>query len=274
MRFVSGYVSLVSTKLFHRCWLRDEIKTLIIGIHGFVEHGGRYEHVGKELVSNGFSFCISDLRGHGKSAGEGELGYVDSFDYFISDTEEYVKYLVSRFKPSKVIILGHSMGGLIALYYASLKDELIDAVVTSGAATLLRINVLQYLMLKLMSSLSPRKRIALPLNPKYLTHREEVVNEYLRDPLVVKNPTVRLVYELVRASRNFWRYVGSITKPVLLLHGGEDKVVPPEASKLVYERVGSRVKELRIYDGLYHEILNEYKWRDVLKDIINWINEL
>ncbi len=169
--------------------------------------------------------------------------------------------------------MGIVWGGLIVLYYAALGDVGIDAVVTSGAATLLRTSTVQLLLLKFMNLINPRARIKLPINPKYLSHREDVVNAYIRDPLVIKNPTVRLVYELVKASREFWKYVNRIEAPILLLHSSEDKVVPPEASKKVFELVRSKVKDIRMYDGLYHEILNEVNWRDVLRDVINWLSK-
>lgn len=275
MKYIKGFINLPTTKLFHRCWVGDEVNTLVVGIHGFVEHSGRYLHVGNEFASNNYTFCMHDLRGHGRSVERKEdLGFINSFNDFIEDLNYYINHLKRELNPKNIVVFGHSMGGLIALYCTALRKVRIDAVITSGAATLLRTSTSQVILLKLMNLINPRARIKLPLNPQYLSHREDVVNAYVNDPLVIKNPTVRLVYELVRASKEFWRYVDRIETPILLLHGSEDKIVPPEASRKVFELVKCKIKNIKIYDGLYHEILNEVNWRVVLRDIIKWLSNV
>ncbi|MEM1644738.1 MAG: alpha/beta hydrolase, partial [Ignisphaera sp.] len=107
--------------------------------------------------------------------------------------------------------------------------------------------------------------------PKLLSHNQNVVKSYIEDPLVVKRPTARLLYELIRASQDIWKYIDRIEKPLLLLHGEKDQVVPPKASIDVYNRIKYPEKELKIYKDLYHEILNENSWREIIKDIISWV---
>lgn len=243
---------------------------MVVGVHGFAEHGGRYRHVGEALASAGFSFCIPDLRGHGRTATEHDRGYVSSFSDFLVDLKHYISHLRTTYSPRALALLGHSMGGLIALYYAAMHGD-VDAVITSGAATIVEVNVLQRLLLTLLAKTVPRFRLKLPINPKLLSHDENVVRRYAEDPLVVKRPAVKLVYELVEASRRFWRHVHGIRVPLLLLHGGDDRIVPPRASVEVYRKAGSSVKELKIYPHLYHEILNEPEWRSIVEDIAAWL---
>ncbi len=273
MSYIEGYLQLDRVRVFHRCWLVKESPVMIIGVHGFVEHGGRYSRVGKAFQECGYGFCIHDLRGHGKTASDEDRGYVDSFDDFIEDLRNYIAKVVEMFKPKKVVLLGHSMGGLIVLHYIARISKYVDAAITSGAAALIPVPMHRWLVLKLLNALTPRKRLELPLNPNYLTHDEEIARRYLEDPLVIKKPTVRLVYELVRASKSIWKFVNRIDKPLLLLHGGEDRIVPPKASTEVYKHVRSSIKELKIYPGLYHEILNETSWKEVFNDILRWLKQ-
>jgi len=270
--YTEGFIDLEKTRVFHRCWLSDTVSILIVGVHGFAEHSGRYTHVGEAFLKAGYSFCIHDLRGHGKTAtSDEERGYVDSFDCFLHDLRSYIAYLVNRYRPRKVALLGHSMGGLIVLHYLARVNENVDAAITSGAAAIVSANVFQLGFLKLMNALNPKLRIDLPIRAEYLSHDSNVVRSYTIDPLVVKKPTVRLILEIVRASKEIWQYIDRIDKPIMLLHGGRDVIVPPRASIEAYQRIKSRVKELKIYPDLYHEILNEPQWGTVFCDIMNWL---
>ncbi|MEM2201002.1 MAG: alpha/beta hydrolase [Ignisphaera sp.] len=259
------------TKVFHRCWLLDKVDTIIVGVHGFAEHSGRYTHVGEAFLEHRYAFCTHDLRGHGKTAAEGDAGYVEKFDDFLTDLENYIKIIAEKHKPKKIVLLGHSMGGLIVLHYLARIKSNVDAAVTSGAATIIKVNLLQLLFLKTINMLNPRIRLNLPIKPELLSHNQNVVKSYIEDPLVVKKPTARLLYELIRASQDVWKYIDRIEKPLLLLHGEKDQVVPPKASIDVYNRIKYPEKELKIYKDLYHEILNENSWREIIKDIISWL---
>lgn len=273
MPYTEGFVYLEKTKVFHRCWLSESAPILIVGVHGFAEHSGRYTHIGEAFLEAGYSFCIHDLRGHGKTAvSDEERGYVDSFDDFLYDLKFYIAYLTNQYRPRRVTLLGHSMGGLIVLHYLARISENVDVAITSGAATIVQVSVLQFAFLKLINALSPRLRIDLPIRAEYLSHDSNVVRSYINDLFVVKRPTVRLLYELVRASKEIWKYIDRIDKPVMLLHGGKDMVVPSEASTKAYEKIKSRIKELKIYPELYHEILNEPQWRTIFNDILEWLH--
>jgi len=273
--YAEGFADLGGVKVFHRCWVSEPVDILVVGVHGFAEHGGRYRHVGEALLGAGYSFCIHDLRSHGRTAAsDEERGYVESFDDFLRDLRLYISYVAEQYKPRRVALLGHSMGGLIVLHYMARIGAGVDAAVTSGAAAIVRVNPLMLAYLKIVNALRPRMRVDLPIRAEYLTHDAAVARAYLEDPLVVKRPTVRLIYELVKASREVWRYIDRVDKPIMLLHGGKDLIVPPEASTKAYERIRSRAKELKVYPELYHEILNEPQWKNVLSDILQWLNRV
>ncbi len=177
---------------------------------------------------------------------------------------------LERLKPRRTILLGHSMGGLIALYYVVRYGD-VDALILSAAATEVRVNPLIRMYLELMNILNPRYRIRNPVDPHQLTHDKKIAREYIEDKLVIKNPCIRLLRELVRASKEIWKYVNRIEIPLLIMHGTDDKIIPSSASSKLYELVRSRDKTLKLYEGMRHELLNEVERNKVLGDIISWI---
>ncbi|ADN50887.1 alpha/beta hydrolase [Vulcanisaeta distributa] len=256
---------------YYRCWLADKPLGIVIGVHGFAEHSGRYNDFGNYLSSNGYSLCMEDLRGHGLTAGPRDLGYVDSFDLFLNDLEEFIELMLKRTGFSSAFLFGHSMGGLIVLHYLGRISKGVRAAITSGAAAIVNVSTGSWLMLSLLNTLAPRHRLNLPINPEFLTHDKRIVEEYVNDPLVFKKPTVRILYELVRASRSVWKYIDNISVPIMMMHGGEDKIVPPRATQEVFSRLRVGDKAMKVYDGMYHEILNELNKNVVYEDVLSWL---
>ncbi len=202
-----------------------------------------------------------------------DLGYVDSFDLFLNDLEEFIELMLKRTGFSSAFLFGHSMGGLIVLHYLGrIGKGGVHAAITSGAAAIVNVSTGSWLMLSLLNALAPRHRLNLLINPEFLTHDKRIVEEYVNDPLVFKKPTVRILYELVRASRSVWKYVDNISVPIMMMHGGEDKIVPPRATQEVFGRLRVGDKAVKVYDGMYHEILNELN-RNVVYggDVLSWL---
>ncbi|MFB6490814.1 MAG: alpha/beta hydrolase [Thermoproteus sp. AZ2] len=272
MRYTEGRAKLAGgVEAYYRCWEAEEPKGLVVGVHGFAEHSGRYKGFGTFLAENGFTLCMQDLRGHGLTAAQRDLGYVESFDVFLKDLESFIAFALEKTGRGSAVLFGHSMGGLIALYYLGKIGRGVGAAITSGAAAVVEVSGAQRLMLSLLSAVAPRARLPLPINPSYLTHDERVVREYVEDPLVFKRPTARLLHELVKASRDVWNYLDRITVPILMIHGAEDKVVPPRATLEAYKRIKSSDKSVKVYDGMYHEVLNEVGKDAVYRDMLGWL---
>lgn len=272
MAYFEEFVKLRSgAEVYHRCWTATNSKGLIVGVHGFAEHGGRYEHVGKFFADNSYDFCIMDLRGHGRTAEKTTRGYVRRFEDYLDDLGAYIEYVSSRTGHKEAHLLGHSMGGLIAVYYAGYIGKCIRTLITSGAGVYLAIPALQRLLLAFLSAISPMRRLALPIDPKELSTDPEVGRRYMEDPLVFKDPTAKLICELIVASQRVWRYIGKISIPALIMHGADDKIVPVEASKRLYNVLKIQDKTLKVYPNMKHEILNEVAKQNVLSDILEWL---
>lgn len=259
-------------KLFYRVWKSEEQKDVIIGVHGYAEHSGRYHHVGEFLAKNGYSFYMMDLRGHGKSAGI--PGYVENFWQFIEDLDSFVDFVKESVQVNKVFMLGHSMGGLISILCGLDHGDKLKSLIASGPAlgTSVKISVAQRILLPIISRIKPKYRVSITINPNELTHDSTIAEEYTKDPLVFKKGTIRLLMEMLRAMNFAQQNAHKLNVPILILHGGDDKVVPPEASEIFFNNLEIERKKRVVYSGFYHEILNEIGKEKVLEEILDWLN--
>jgi alpha-beta hydrolase superfamily lysophospholipase len=166
-------------------------------------------------------------------------------------------------------MLGHSMGGFIAASYGVRHPDRLSGQILSGAAVML-LPMVQG-MEEFDYNATPDAPI--PNNLSGLVSRDPaVVQAYEDDPLVLKEFTMKLMGEVfIRGPKDMMAGVASYGYPCLILHGGNDQIVTPDAARYFYERIASVDKQLKIYDGLYHEILNEPEKETVIEDIHRWI---
>lgn len=249
--------------------LMENPKAIVIIVHGLCEHSGRYDYVADKFNAFGYSVYRFDNRGHGRSGGE--RGYVDDFNELIDDAEKIVDLAAQENPKRPLFMLGHSLGGFIAAAYGVKYPGRLSGQVISGGATIVQP------MLAGLEGLDFRDSARNPI-PNSLSDQisrdPKIVEAYKNDPLNLKEFTTWLMSEaLLRGARWLMNNYGTYAYPCLILHGGGDQIVTPDASKTFYEHIGSKDKELKIYDGLYHEILNEPEKDTVLEDIHQWIEK-
>ena len=273
MVYSEGWMQLPSIKVFYRTWKSDNQKGVVCGIHGFAEDSSRYSRLGRFLSENGFSLFMYDLRGHGKTAfNTKDFGYVKSFDFFVHDTRDFISEVVRRTAVKDIILFGHSLGGLITLHYLARVKDYVSFGITSGAATITSSSLFQKYLLLMLNKVAPRTRVKLPIKAEDLTHDKMVYSKYLSDNMLIRNPTVRLLYDVYAGSKEIWKYLPQIDAPMLMMHGELDRVVHKEATEKAFGLISSRDKQLAIYKGLYHEILNEENNQTVYYDLIKWLS--
>jgi alpha-beta hydrolase superfamily lysophospholipase len=245
------------------------LKGLVLVAHGLGEHRGRYEHVAARLTALGLRVAIPDHRGHGKSGGP-RCDIRDARD-FSTDVESLRKLTTERNLPTYV--LGHSMGGLIALDYTLDHQDEVSALMLSGALVLPGDDQPPWLVAiaKVLGKVAPTLG-TLALDPNSVSRDPKVVQAYQADPLVfhgkVKAGTGAA---LLSRLQSFPARLPSLTLPVLIMHGEKDKLTNPEGSKLVDKLAGSTDKTLKIYPELFHEIFNEPEQDQVLSDLTAWL---
>lgn len=261
-----------NARIYHQCWLPEaDSRAILVIVHGLAEHSGRYANVVDHFVPSGYSVYGFDHPGHGRS--EGARVYVQRFEEYTDTLNMYFDMVRKREPGKPVFLIGHSMGGLIgALYLIDHQDELTGAVL-SGPAVKVPENISPAVIFagKILSALLPKFGL-IPLEAEGVSRDPAVVQAYINDPHVYRGKTTaRLAAELLRAMRRVMSEANRITLPILIVQGGEDRLVDPGGARMLHELAGSRDKKLNIYEGLYHEVFNEPEHEQVLKDVESWL---
>jgi alpha-beta hydrolase superfamily lysophospholipase len=243
---------------------------VIVLVHGAGEHSGRYGHVVARLVDAGYAVHASDHRGHGRS--DGPRAFIEDMDDVVADVDSLVDRAVASHPAVPVFMLGHSMGGLIALRYALAHQERLSGLILSAAlAAIESVPKPLELVGRALSVVAPRTPL-IAIDPSLVSRDPEVVAAYISDPLVHHGKLpARTAAQLADAVKRFPATVGAITVPTLILYGSADGLCPPGGSEMLAERIGSADMTVKAYEGLFHEILNEPERDAVLDDIVAWL---
>jgi acylglycerol lipase len=237
----------------------------VVIAHGASEHSGRYVHVAAKLVAEGYAVYAIEHRGHGRSQGPRAL--IDRMDNVVTDLDG----LVAQAGPP-VFLLGHSMGGTVALAYALRHQDRLRGLILSGPlAALEAAPPHMRIAARILSVLTPRLPLV-DIDSTLVSRDPAVVDAYVNDPLVYHGKLpVRTVSELAATIDALPDAVPAITVPTLIMYGTADGLCPPEGSLMLAERIGATDKTLLAYDGLYHEIFNEPEQERVLDDLCAWL---
>jgi alpha-beta hydrolase superfamily lysophospholipase len=260
--------------IFYRKYQAEAEKARMVIAHGLGEHSGRYDNVVRQLLPRGISIWAPDHRGHGQS--DGPRGHVSSFYQYVDDLHTLVALSRDTLpEGAKIFLLGHSLGGLIALRFVARFPEVIDGVIVSSPSLGLPedLPAVKAFIGRIMSSLWPTLTLANGLDPSKLSHDEEVVRAYIEDPLVHDRVSARWFTEFVSAMEAANRSVPEIQVPLLMQLAGDDHLTSAEASKRFFRDLSLADKTLYIYEGLYHETYNEPEQQRerVLADLDTWL---
>jgi acylglycerol lipase len=237
----------------------------VLLVHGIAEHGGRYARTATVLAEAGIEVLAFDLRGFGASGGR--RAYVRRWDDYLDDVEACLGALPADL-PS--VLMGHSMGGLIALVYATSGRPQPDLLVLSSPALDTTLPPPVRLAAPLLARVVPTLRVPNALKGEQLSRDPDVSRAYFADPLVVTNSTVRLGAELLAAIGRARDGVQRLHVPTLVIHGGDDTIVPVAASRPLGGLPNVDRRELA---GLRHETLNEPEGPEIAAQIAAWIRD-
>jgi alpha-beta hydrolase superfamily lysophospholipase len=257
--------------LYYQGWRPDGTpRAALAVVHGFGEHSGRYGNVVDRLVPQGYAVYGFDLRGHGRSPGQ--RGFIESFAQLRADIHGFLALVRAEEPGHPVFLLGHSQGGLDVLDYVLHHPDGLAGVIASGpvlcppgiSAFLIRLS-------KLLSKIWPRFSLEVGLDVDALSRDRAVVDAYVNDPLVHGKGTPRLGAEVAAATEWTQAHAADMALPLLIVHGGADRICPAEASREFFEKVPSADKERHEYEGYYHEIFNDVGKEQVLADVEAWL---
>ncbi len=255
-------------------WLPQQVRASVVIAHGLGEHGGRYAHVAQALGALGCAVHALDHRGHGRSGGPRAV--VDRWSHVVADLDQFIDRVRQAAPSLPLFLLGHSMGGAIALASALGRPEPITGLILSGPAVDLEgAPPLARSVGKLLSVLAPRLGM-LSVDPSLISRDPQAVAAYVADPLNFHGKVpARTIGEMVRFAEALPPRLSALRLPLLAMHGGADKLAGPAGSRLVVARAGSTEKTLKVYEGLYHEIFNEREVdrARVIGDLCAWVSE-
>lgn len=261
-----------SAKLYAQSWRPTKSIGVIVIVHGYAEHSGRYQWTALQLVGRGFAVYMFDLRGHGKSAGTRNI--MKSFDSYLTDLAAFLDQ-VKLEEPNKPLFLfGHSLGGAVAALFIIRYKPLLSGLITSSAFLANRdIPKILVQLVILVGYLMPRLPTMF-LDGRTLSRNKEVVDIYKADLLVGSGWIgARTIAKVLKAIVEISDRMDEIEIPLLVMHGTEDRSADIEGSKRIYAGVNSKDKSIKLYDGFYHELLNEPERMQVLSDIDVWLRK-
>lgn len=274
MRHAEGWFrGQANVRLYHQSWIPDgDVRAVLLVVHGLFEHSGRYAAFASDCVSWGCAVCGFDLQGHGRS--DGRRGYVNRFSDYLGDVTSFHRLVRSGYPHRRLFMLGHSVGGTIAVAYAPDHQDDLSGLILS-APTLepgSSVTSLSVTIARSLSVLLPRLGVS-AIDASAVSRDARVVQAYRNDPLVYHGKVrARLGAELINAMQKYLPgRMSGIKLPVLIMHGTQDRLSNTEGSSLLFESVASQDKTLQYYEGCYHEIFNEPERVRVLSDMRQWL---
>jgi len=257
-----------------RTWTAADVRAQVVIVHGYGEHGDRYTRLAERLVGEGYSVWANDHRGHGLS--QGHCGVLTQLGDAVADVDHVVVMARAVQPDLPVFMLAHSMGGTIGLSYALDHQDKVTGLILSSAAVSLEglgVTRIQREAVKLVSRIAPR----IPVNRldfQGISRDPEEVRIYMDDPLVYKGAQpARTVSEIVEAMADLPDEVSRLQIPLLVIAGSADPIVPAAGSRDIHGRAGSPDKQLIVYEGFVHELINEppEDRERVTQDLIDWL---
>jgi alpha-beta hydrolase superfamily lysophospholipase len=247
-------------------------RALVLLVHGLGEHAGRYAGLAERLNDWGFAVRGYDQYGHGESSGV--RGSLPSSTRLLDDLADLVDNARARMAPEvPLILLGHSLGGLVAAHFVALRMRPVQALVLSSPALDPGLSVFQKLLLAVLPKIAPNLRVGNGLDASMLSHDPAVVAAYLGDRLVHDRISGRLARFIADAGPATLALATQWQVPTLLLYAGADKLVNPAGSQAMAASAPPAVLRARCFETLYHELFNELHAAPVFAELKQWLDE-
>jgi alpha-beta hydrolase superfamily lysophospholipase len=259
-------------RIFWQAWSPEgNPKGTILVAHGYGEHSGRYGNLVDEVVPRGFAVYALDLRGHGRSGGQ--RGHVRRFAEFVADLHAFRVRVEEDQRGKPLMLLGHSMGGLIAVHYVLAHGQGLAGAVLSSPALGLHNGPSRILVWlgRALSLVAPRTSFKGNVDPQFLSRDPSVGRAYAADPLVHSRASARFFTEFSQAMRIAHQWGAQIRLPLLIVQAGDDRLVDAAAVEEFAKSVAPEFKEFHLYPGFYHELFNETERETVFADLERWL---
>lgn len=267
----SSFNGVGDVRIFTRSWqAQGSPRAVVILIHGFNAHSGYMEYPAEQFAANGYSCYALDLRGRGQS--EGERFYVEQLSDYLDDVQTLVDIARLEHPGLPVFVLGHSAGGVIATSYVYEHQAEIAGLICESFAYDVGLPNAVSLLLKGISHITPHLHV-FSLNNADFSRDAAAVDRMNNDPLIAnESQPAETGAVLLRAADALTEHFPSFKVPVLIIHGTADKATRPAGSEKFFDLAGSSDKTLKLYEGHYHDLLNDVDKEIVMADILAWVD--
>ena len=248
------------------------LRGVVILVHGLGEHAGRYDHVARRLNSWGFAVRGYDQCGHGESGGP--RGSLPTDTRLLDDLADIVDSTRAKMQQgTPLILLGHSMGGLVVARFVSLALRPVEGLVMSSPAIDPGLNPVQKILLAVLPKLWPDLRVGNGVKPQFISHNPEVVAAYKADRLVHDRISGRLGRFIATAGEKVEELAPQWTVPTLVLYAGDDRLLNCKGSERFAAAAPKAVVKAVCFESLYHEIFNELDADPVFSELKLWLDQ-
>jgi acylglycerol lipase len=258
--------------IYSQGWEPDDnpSKAVVCLVHGLGEHSERYSHLAGCLTEAGFSVASFDLRGHGKSAGQ--RGHVSSSEEFLAEIDHCLQDARIQHPGKPCFLYGHSLGGLLVLYFSLKRKSDIAGIIASSPAlrSSLQEQAAKVAITRFLSVFFPSMSISTGLKPELLSRDPDVVKRYKEDPLVHDKATLQMAKTMMDMIAYVLEHTAEINVPLLIMHGTADQVVYCRGSEDMAREIKTGCA-LKLWDGFFHETHNDPGKEQVIEHLIHWL---
>jgi alpha-beta hydrolase superfamily lysophospholipase len=260
-------------RLFWQRFTPPRAKATVLVLHGAGDHGGRYPALTTALVHAGFQVALVDLRGHGQS--DGRRWYIDSFTDYLHDVDAFVaKLSQDGIAGETLLAVGHSQGGLLASLWAMRHARLLSGLVLSAPWFRLArpAPAAKVIAARVIGRFIPWLPVSSGLDAAQLTSDPEMQRWTDRDPLYGRKATPRWFSEVGKAQAEALRRAAELATPLLVLAPGADPIADASAARAFFDASSSQDKKLVMYDGFRHELFNELRREEPIREAVAWLS--
>jgi alpha-beta hydrolase superfamily lysophospholipase len=260
-----------NTKLHFQSWQAlNSAKTVIIGIHGHGDHSGGLHNIIESIVPLGFSWYGFDLRGHGHS--DGRRGHINSFSDYLNDLKAFILFVKSKEPDKDIILIGHSLGGLISLVYPiHFPDEVIGVIAICPAVVVQRLTLGEKLFVKILNLIKPDYLIKRKTDYSKLTRDENSIKSLSSDSLRHETISVKLLSEISENQKFLYNNVKKIKFPLLIQTGSDDEITPASGIEALFNSIPFEQKQMIEYTNALHRPFDDIYSEQVFLDLKKWL---
>ncbi|MGA9292434.1 MAG: lysophospholipase [Ignavibacteriaceae bacterium] len=258
--------------IFTRAWHpKESPRGIVVIVPGFNSHTGYYIWVAQQFAFNGLDTYALDLRGRGKS--DGERFFVNSFKDYVKDVTEFIENVKSYTPELPFYLIGHSAGGVVSCLYTLEHQNELAGLICESFAFQVSAPDFALAVFKGLEHIAPHTAVLRLKNEDF--SRDPIVLDNMNNDPLIKHETqpTQTLAELVRADEKLKKGFKNIILPILILHGTADKIAKSSGSEFFFDNIGSSDKTLKLYEGGYHDLLNDIGKEIVMADILDWIND-